>query len=806
MSKSPTFLAPTQGALRVRPNTNLPVVSVSASDAAAPTSAPAGTRFSTGEDLYLLDGPSSAPGGAVTVDPATTALNTATSANPAGTTFYLLAGTHILGGGSPSAFDQVIPKNGNTYVGAPGARLDGRSINQYAFTSSATNVTIRYLEVVNFVTPFDEFCVNHDTASNWLIEYCNFHNNGGAACGAGSNCTIQYSWLHHNRQYAFSCYKNPSGLATTPAISNVTVDHCEIHNNGDPRDEYQPNGTPTYFGRNGGCKFWDTDTPVMTNNWIHHSHLVAIWADTNNIRMRVEGNLIEDNFGQGFFYEISYNFRVASNMFRRNAIGDGLRGNYLTDNFPTGAIYISESGSESRVTGLYASSSEIRSNAFVNNWDDVVLWENSDRFCNSPANTSGKIWKPLGGAASLAACNNPTPRVLTVTLTSGSPNFTVTAGTFEYTDEGELVSGTGIPAGAKILEGQESNGFDGGYVSASSGIMDQNATSSGSVTMTILGGTIDVNPAYYDCRWHTQNIDVHHNTFDHNRSEVLGAKNSLSGGVITGKHALIAQFGSFPSWSPYQANAIVNVMFSQGNSWRSNAYRGNYSWMGPDTSQQWTFAQWQASPRLMDTTSTNSTTPPTGGGGGDVYKPDPPTSVAGVAGNAQVRVSFTPPADAGGQIVTGYLVTSSPGGITASALAGPITVPGLTNTTAYTFTVQTRTAIGDSIASSASGSVTPTIGSSFSATTVPWHSEYVTARKRTSTTAEVSFSVPSSDGGATITGYTVTSSPGGLTGTGSSSPITVSGLTPGTPYTFTVTATNSVGTGPSSKASIAITP
>ena len=73
--------------------------------------------------------------------------------------------------------------------------------------------------------------------------------------------------------------------------------------------------------------------------------------------------------------------------------------------------------------------------------------------------------------------------------------------------------------------------------------------------------------------------------------------------------------------------------------------------------------------------------------------------------------------------------------------------------------------------------------------------------------ASVTFTAPAYAGyPATITGYTVTSSPGGLTGTGASSPITVSGLTNGTPYTFTVTATNATGTGPASAASNSATP
>lgn len=72
--------------------------------------------------------------------------------------------------------------------------------------------------------------------------------------------------------------------------------------------------------------------------------------------------------------------------------------------------------------------------------------------------------------------------------------------------------------------------------------------------------------------------------------------------------------------------------------------------------------------------------------------------------------------------------------------------------------------------------------------------------------ATVTFAAPSSNGGSPVTGYIVTSSPGGKTGTGTGSPITVSGLTNGTAYTFTVKAANAVGTGPASEASNSVTP
>lgn len=77
----------------------------------------------------------------------------------------------------------------------------------------------------------------------------------------------------------------------------------------------------------------------------------------------------------------------------------------------------------------------------------------------------------------------------------------------------------------------------------------------------------------------------------------------------------------------------------------------------------------------------------------------------------------------------------------------------------------------------------------------------VTATVVSSTSVSVAFTPPA----GTVTSYTVTSTPGSFTGTGSASPITVTGLTASTAYTFTVTATNSNGTSPASTASTSVT-
>jgi hypothetical protein len=70
--------------------------------------------------------------------------------------------------------------------------------------------------------------------------------------------------------------------------------------------------------------------------------------------------------------------------------------------------------------------------------------------------------------------------------------------------------------------------------------------------------------------------------------------------------------------------------------------------------------------------------------------------------------------------------------------------------------------------------------------------------------AILSWTAPASNG-TPIIGYTVTYNPGNLTATTAATTVTVTGLTNGTPYTFTVTATNAIGTGTASSP-VVVTP
>lgn len=74
------------------------------------------------------------------------------------------------------------------------------------------------------------------------------------------------------------------------------------------------------------------------------------------------------------------------------------------------------------------------------------------------------------------------------------------------------------------------------------------------------------------------------------------------------------------------------------------------------------------------------------------------------------------------------------------------------------------------------------------------------------TTASVTFTPPTNVGGSAISGYGARSTPDNVTATAAASPISVTGLTNGTAYTFAVWAINSYGPSAFSGASNSVTP
>ena len=140
--------------------------------------------------------------------------------------------------------------------------------------------------------------------------------------------------------------------------------------------------------------------------------------------------------------------------------------------------------------------------------------------------------------------------------------------------------------------------------------------------------------------------------------------------------------------------------------------------------------------------TTSSVTPAT--------TPGAPLNVTATDGNATATVLWSPPITSGGSVITGYTVSSVPAGFTCTVTTTSCTFSGLTNGTRYTFSVVATNAVGDGLPGT--GSVTPA--------TVPTAPTNVTAVGGNAT-AIVTWSPPTSDGGAALTSYVVSSVPSG---------------------------------------------
>jgi hypothetical protein len=175
--------------------------------------------------------------------------------------------------------------------------------------------------------------------------------------------------------------------------------------------------------------------------------------------------------------------------------------------------------------------------------------------------------------------------------------------------------------------------------------------------------------------------------------------------------------------------------------------------------------------------------------------PNAPTNISvtsapvAYGGQPSVIVTWVPATI--GTPASSYTITSSTGGFSQTVTTNTATFIGLTAGTSYTFTVTAKNDYGSN--STTSASITPV--------TSPQQVTNVTAVAG-SGQATVSFTA-NGTGGATPT-YYVYSNPGNIVAFGASSPITITGLTVASNYTFTVIATNSAGSSPASASSNSI--
>ena len=347
----------------------------------------------------------SAPKGAVTVPAGDD--SSFDSSNPK-TTYWFAPGTHTN--------LSIETADGDTYIGAPGAIINGGNDIQYAFQgqyndTADQDVTIKYLTIKNFYPNQGGGAVNGSGSNGWteednLMEY----NNPGAAMMLGGNNVVRDNCLTKNGEYGFNGYsytdENYEHTFTGGAL-NITLTGNDVSYN---------NTQKTSSGVEGGGKFWQNGNVTVTGNYFHNNiGSAGVWMDTDNAGFLVKDNYFSNNGGEGLMYEISYNADIIDNTFVDNGIVAGP----TNPGFPTGAIYISESGGNSTIPSNYAGELNIQDNVFNDNWGGVVLYQNSNRYAGD-GQDPGTLTPP-SGVPVYTWINTDAPNNCPANLTETSP-------------------------------------------------------------------------------------------------------------------------------------------------------------------------------------------------------------------------------------------------------------------------------------------------------------------------------------------------------------------------------------------------
>jgi hypothetical protein len=275
--------------------------------------------------------------------------------------------------------NEIEAKDGDTFIGAPGAVINGQNLNSVAFDASTANgpssgVTVEYLTIENFTAGSSgdgEAAVDHDLGPNWTIQYDTIENVAGVGISMGSNTVVEHDCITDNGQSGIQSFGE----------SNLTVNDNEISYN-DSAGRYDQVNSPVQCGCAGGIKFLETDGAQITGNYVHNNGDVGIWLDTDNTGINISGNYIAKNYNEGILYEISYNAQITNNTLVENALGGGPLSGTQYEN-PMAAIFISQSGSDSRAGSTYGSEFLVSGNDLINNWGGILVYDNSGRVCGT---------------------------------------------------------------------------------------------------------------------------------------------------------------------------------------------------------------------------------------------------------------------------------------------------------------------------------------------------------------------------------------------------------------------------------------
>ena len=234
--------------------------------------------------------PPAVPAGFDAVVPAGWSIQEVADSQPAGAKILIEAGTHLR--------QSVVPKSGQSFIGEDGAVMDGLNTMIYAFSGSATNVTVSNIEIRNYLTAHNKGAVDAE-GTGWTISDCEVHHNTNAGISIVGSSTISNCNVHHNKDL---------GIVVNGG-SGALLDGNEVaYNNYD-------SSVGDYYA---GVKIIDAQDVVVSNNFVHHNSGYGLWTYQSKNGTTYQDNVVEDNYWAGLSHDQSGAVTIDSNVFNRN--------------------------------------------------------------------------------------------------------------------------------------------------------------------------------------------------------------------------------------------------------------------------------------------------------------------------------------------------------------------------------------------------------------------------------------------------------------------------------------------------------
>jgi hypothetical protein len=203
--------------------------------------------------------------------------------------------------------EPITPKSHNTFIGEYGAILDGSGwqtsdASQGAFSrgnENADNVTIRNL----IIRDMPQKGISSASGDHWTID----HNEiSGALVGISipDYSQVTNNFIHHNDQYGFNRFEGTGFVFKKNEVSHNEICLC-------------------YPNDGGASKLVGTTNVSVIGNYIHDNGGNAIWFDTNNTGMLIEGNTVKVNTQYGKAISMEQNTGTAIIRNNKITVGSG---------------------------------------------------------------------------------------------------------------------------------------------------------------------------------------------------------------------------------------------------------------------------------------------------------------------------------------------------------------------------------------------------------------------------------------------------------------------------------------------------